>query len=57
MVRYYKKKLKQIDKEFKDIVHYFTAGGVATAISQITKITDDAIGEKPEGGIDGNGSS
>jgi len=34
-----------------------TAGGVATAISQITNITDDAIGEKPEGGIDGNGSS
>ncbi len=34
-----------------------TAGGVVTAISQITNITDDAIGEKTEGGIDGDGSS
>ena len=31
-----------------------TAGGVATAISQITNITDDAIGQKGEGGVDGN---
>ena len=34
-----------------------TAGGVATAISQITNITDDAIGEKVEGGSDGDGHS
>ena len=34
-----------------------TAGGVATAISQITNITDDAIGEKEEGGSDGDGNS
>ena len=31
-----------------------TAGGVATAVSQFTNITDDAIGQKGEGGIDGN---
>ena len=31
-----------------------TAGGVATAVSQFTNITDDAIGQKKEGGIDGN---
>ena len=31
-----------------------TAGGVATAVSQFTNITDDAIGLKKEGGIDGN---
>ena len=34
-----------------------TAGGVATAVSQITNITDDAIGEKEKGGIDGDDSS
>jgi uncharacterized membrane protein HdeD (DUF308 family) len=34
-----------------------TAGGVATAVSQITNIADDAIGESKEGGIDGDGSS
>ncbi len=34
-----------------------TAGGVATAVSQITNITDDAIGEKEKGGNDGDGSS
>lgn len=27
-----------------------TAGGVATVVSQITNIADDAIGEKTEGG-------
>jgi uncharacterized membrane protein HdeD (DUF308 family) len=31
-----------------------TAGGVATAVSQFTNIGDDAIGQKGEGGIDGN---
>ena len=31
-----------------------TAGGVATAVSQFTNITDDVIGQKGEGGIDGN---
>ncbi|MBK8346980.1 MAG: hypothetical protein IPL08_04920 [Saprospiraceae bacterium] len=31
-----------------------TAGGVATAVSQFTNITDDVIGLKKEGGIDGN---
>ena len=34
-----------------------TAGGVATAVSQITNISDDAIGEKKEGGSDGDGNS
>ena len=34
-----------------------TAGGVATAVSQITNITDDAIGENEKGGNDGDGSS
>jgi hypothetical protein len=34
-----------------------TAGGVATAVSQITNMGDDAIGEKKEGGSDGDGSS
>lgn len=34
-----------------------TAGGVATAVSQITNIADDAIGEKNEGGTDGDGNS
>ncbi len=34
-----------------------TAGGVATAVSQITNIADDAIGESKEGGIDGDGNS
>ena len=34
-----------------------TAGGVATAVSQITNINDDAIGEKKEGGSDGDGNS
>ena len=34
-----------------------TAGGVATAVSQITNLTDDAIGEKEEGGSDGDGNS
>jgi uncharacterized membrane protein HdeD (DUF308 family) len=34
-----------------------TAGGVATAVSQFTNITDDAIGEKTEGGSDGDGNS
>ena len=34
-----------------------TAGGVATAVSQITNVTDDAIGEKEKGGNDGDGSS
>ncbi len=34
-----------------------TAGGVATAVSQITNIGDDAIGEKEEGGSDGDGNS
>ena len=31
-----------------------TAGGVAIAVSQITNIGDDVIGQKGEGGIDGN---
>ncbi len=31
-----------------------TAGGVATAISQITNIADDAISEQKEGGLDGD---
>ena len=31
-----------------------TAGGVATAVSQFTNIGDDVIGQKGEGGIDGN---
>ena len=31
-----------------------TAGGVATAVSQFTSIGDDVIGQKGEGGIDGN---
>ena len=31
-----------------------TAGGVATAVSQFTNIGDDFIGQKGEGGIDGN---
>ena len=31
-----------------------TEGGVATAVSQITNIADDAIGLKGEGGADGN---
>ena len=31
-----------------------TAGGVATAVSQFTNINDDVIGQKGEGGIDGN---
>ena len=34
-----------------------TAGGVATAMSQITNVGDDAIGEKDEGGSDGDGNS
>ncbi len=34
-----------------------TAGGVATAVSQITNMGDDAIGEKDEGGSDGDGNS
>ncbi len=34
-----------------------TAGGVATAVSQITNMGDDAIGEKKEGGSDGDGNS
>jgi len=34
-----------------------TAGGVATAVSQITNLTDDAIGEKEEGGSNGDGNS
>jgi len=34
-----------------------TAGGVVTAVSQITNISDDAIGEKKEGGSDGDGNS
>jgi uncharacterized membrane protein HdeD (DUF308 family) len=34
-----------------------TAGGVATAVSQITNISDDAIGEKKEGGSDGDDNS
>jgi len=34
-----------------------TAGGVATAVSQITNVADDAIGETKEGGIDGDGNS
>jgi uncharacterized membrane protein HdeD (DUF308 family) len=34
-----------------------TAGGVATAVSQITNIADDAIGKSKEGGIDGDGNS
>jgi len=34
-----------------------TAGGVVTAVSQITNIGDDAIGEKKEGGSDGDGNS
>ncbi|MBK8670889.1 MAG: hypothetical protein IPN89_16115 [Saprospiraceae bacterium] len=34
-----------------------TAGGVATAVSQITNIADDAIGESKEGGNDGDGNS
>jgi len=34
-----------------------TAGGVATAVSQITNLTDDAIGEKEKGGSDGDGNS
>ncbi|HLO55392.1 MAG TPA: hypothetical protein VK169_13940 [Saprospiraceae bacterium] len=34
-----------------------TAGGVATAVSQITNVGDDAIGEKDEGGSDGDGNS
>ncbi len=34
-----------------------TAGGVATAVSQITNVGDDAIGEKDEGGPDGDGNS
>jgi len=31
-----------------------TAGGVATAVSQFTNVGDDIIGQKGEGGIDGN---
>ena len=31
-----------------------TAGGVATAVSQFTNINDDVIGQKGEGGVDGN---
>ena len=31
-----------------------TAGGVATAVSQFTNIGDDVIGQKGEGGSDGN---
>ena len=34
-----------------------TAGGVATAVSQITNIADDAIGKSKEVGTDGDGSS
>ena len=34
-----------------------TAGGVATAVSQITNVADDAIGEQKEGGTDGDGTS
>jgi len=34
-----------------------TAGGVATAVSQITNMGDDSIGEKKEGGSDGDGNS
>ena len=34
-----------------------TAGGVATAVSQITNVGDDAIGNKEEGGSDGDGNS
>ena len=34
-----------------------TAGGVATAVSQITNMGDDAIGNKDEGGSDGDGNS
>jgi uncharacterized membrane protein HdeD (DUF308 family) len=34
-----------------------TAGGVATAVSQFTNMADDAIGQKTEGGIDGDGNS
>ena len=34
-----------------------TAGGVATAVSQITNIGDDAIGEKKEGGSNGDRNS
>jgi hypothetical protein len=34
-----------------------TAGDVATAVSQITNVGDDAIGEKKEGGSDGDGNS
>jgi ABC-type xylose transport system permease subunit len=34
-----------------------TAGSVATAVSQITNLTDDAIGEKEKGGSDGDGNS
>jgi hypothetical protein len=34
-----------------------TAGGVATAVSQITNMGDDAIVEKEEGGSDGDGNS
>ena len=33
-----------------------TAGGVATAVSQFTNINDDVIGQKGEGGVDGNSS-
>lgn len=34
-----------------------TAGGVATAVSQFTNISDDAIGDKKEGGSDGDGNT
>ena len=34
-----------------------TAGGVATAVSQITNMGDDAISKKEEGGSDGDGNS
>jgi len=34
--------------------YLMTAGGVATAVSQFTNIGDDVIGQKEEGGIDGN---
>ena len=34
-----------------------TAGGVATAVSQITNLADDAIGEKEKGGSNGDGNS
>ena len=34
-----------------------TAGGVATAISQITNISDDAVGENEAEVTDGNGDT